>query len=351
MPFQRSNSEAQIVQSTATDVLAGALSPHGAKLHLAQITGLKLPALSRILSGTTMPTLKTAQRIAPALPLPAGEQTFWLSLIDAYWKLRRESRSPATTIKDHYEKAAFVALRRRHESAQYNNAPQGNHISFDSVYDDALHMLAGVSPQSHPREAAALCSILQDTSDVLGRSAEALLWAKRCRHVTQWLTPQEYDDEEAEFALVLQVNSVRSEAAMLHKVGLHREAYALCEQARHTDGFARECGYWELQITRDQINALASIPRFTLSEVEGLAAQARRTAERSSHQAIELLDMLLTCSLAEAYLAHGRPKLALRALSPVQGRLNHIPMAGPFYIDHFWKVWSQANALHSAPSP
>jgi len=126
----------------------------------------------------------------------------------------------------------------------------------------------------------------------------------------------------------------------------------LCEEARHTDGFARDRGYWELQITRDQLNALAHIPRFALSEAEGRAMQARRAAEHSSHEAIALLDMLLTCSLAETYLAHGRPKLALRELSTVHSRLSSIPMAAPLHINHFEKVWTQANAgaLHSASS-
>jgi DNA-binding XRE family transcriptional regulator len=351
MPFHHSNNEAQIIQATATDVLAGALSRHGAKLHLAQTAGLKLPALSRILSGNHMPSLKTARRIAPMLPLPAGEQTYWLTLIDAYWKLRREKAVLPFSGKDRFDKATFVDLRHRHHFAQFNDHPLGQHVSYESVYADALDMIAGVSPRLWPRAFTALCSILQDCTDMMGHVAESLLWAKRCRHTAQFLNPREYTSDEQEFAHDLAVNSVRSEAAMLQKVGLYREAYALCEQARHTDGFERDRGYWELQVTRDQLHALAGIPRFTLSEAEGLALQARRAAERSTHEAIPLLDMLLSRALAKAYLAHGRPKLALRELSPVQDRLERIPMAGPVYVAMFWEVWAEAQAaLHSAPA-
>jgi transcriptional regulator with XRE-family HTH domain len=349
MPFHRSNSEAQIVQAAAIDVLAGALSRPGAKLHLAQVTGLKLPAISRILSGNHMPTLQTARRIASALPLPAGEQTYWLNLIASYWKLRREARSPATTNKDTFDKAAFDDLRWRHHYAQFNDHPQGLRVSFASVYDDALHMLTGLSAQMRPRAVAALCSILQDTSDLLGRGAEALLWAKRCRHVAELLSPQDYASDEQEFALDIQVNSIRIEAAMLHKVELNREAYALCEQARHTDGFARDRGYWDMQVTRDQLNALAKIPRFTLSEAEGLAVQARRAAECSSHEAIALLNMLLTCSLAQAYLAHGRPKLALRELAPFLTGWSSIPFAGPLHRVRFLSMWARTQSALNNP--
>ncbi|MCX6018110.1 MAG: helix-turn-helix transcriptional regulator [Chloroflexi bacterium] len=340
MPRSRPGPNALLLQDVAVDLLAGATSAHGDKGRVAHEAGLHQPVISRILSRNGMPSQLTAKRIARSLPVQHTERQFWLWLVKEYWHARFTEPVQTFTPQNRFNYDEFVELRQRHMTVQYTARRTDRSTSYTSVYHEALDMIHRVQPnnESGSRVYAYLCSILNDTAQELGRKGEALLWARRGRIVAQQIEIPK-DEETREIALLNQVNSLRTEAAALHEIKLDKIAHGLCEQAKLTEGFRSDPGYWSLQVTRDQLKALACIPRFRLSTAEGYVMTARRLAANSTHPAIEMLDMLLACAASEAYLAYGKPRMALAELRPWLNRLEAIPMIGPVHLVQFHKMW------------
>jgi len=337
--------ETEVIHNVVVTLLAGALHSHGSKQELARAVGIKLPIISRILRGQHMPSIKTAQRIAHALPISRDEQLKWRDYVEHYWLVKRAAENQNHELQQGFNENAFVALRWRHHYAQFGDHPSAQQIAYFSVYQDASDFIRAVSPEVHPVRYAGLCAMLHDCSDVLGNTSESLLWVKRYRHVALQVDPNDYSNDQ-EFVLDLQVNSLRCEAATLHKLGLHREAIKFCLQARDTDGFRHDHAFWSLQIARDHINALSCIPRFALSEAEGIAVQAWRAAEKGTHELNELLSMLLICSLADAYIAHGQTHRATKILAPFIYKHHRIPLAGPVHQSRLLCTWAKVQIAY-----
>lgn len=350
MPYESESPEAALLHDLVVDLLAGALHTRGDKSRIAGEAGLQLAALSRVLGGRTMPRQKTAERIAAALPLPHHERTVWLELVREYWRMRRAPGRRRSN-PPRFDPAAFAVLRYRYERVQHgaNVVPSNwTHMtiatgdSYARVHRDAAALVAQLTPNTGDlgRQFTGLCTILTDTSSVLGRRAESLYWARRSRQAAQLLERPHDDEVWAAYVLEQQVNSLRAEAVELNRIGLHRPALALCRQARLTAGFRNDPGYWSMQIARDELTALAEIPRTPLADIDSIVSQARRAAEHSTHLALELLDLLLACAAAGAYLAQDRPKLALRLLQPWEAHFESIPLCGPLHRCRFLTTWA-----------
>jgi hypothetical protein len=329
------------LQDVVVDLLASAMPTRGDKSRLARSAAMKPAALSRILTRGTMPTIRTAERLARALPSAASEQRYWLSLVHEYWKCRRTEVNQSAGPPLRYSHDEFLALRKRQAMVQHSNASTGQPSAYRLLYDDALAMLQSMSPRSTATASsyAYLCSVLNDTAQELGNRSEALLWARRGRLVSEQIELPHKDKEARQLMLLNQVNSLRTEAAALHELDLYMASHDRCEQARQTEGFRTDPGYWSLQVTRDQLKALAHIPRTRLWMVEGNIISARRQSADITHPAAELLDLLLSCAGAEAYLTLRKPRTALQELRPWRDRVHAIPLIGPVHLAQFHKMW------------
>jgi len=352
MPYRAELPDAALLRDLIVDLLAGACSAPGEKSRIARDAGIHLAALSRTLGGRAMPRQKTAERIAAALPLPHHERAAWMGLVRDYWRMRRTPMSRLPN-PPRFDPTAFTALRHRYERVQHGaNIAPGNwtHMtiaqgdSYARVHRDAAALVAQLTPNTGDlgRQFTGLCTILTDASSVLGRRAESLYWARRSRQAALLLELPRDDEVWAAYVLEQQVNSLRAEAVELNRIGLHRPALALCRQARQTAGFRSDAGYWSMQIARDELGALADIPRTPLAEIDAVVSQARRAAEQSAHPVLELLDLLLAGAAASAYLAQERPKLALRILQPWEARLDDVPLCGPLHRSRFLTTWAHA---------
>jgi len=342
--------EAALLHDLVVDLLAGALHTRGDKGRIAREAGMHLAVLSRILGGRSMPSNRTAERIAAVLPLPDHERAAWLSFVHEYWRMRRSDTHRPHSVPT-YDPEAFTALRYRYERVQHgaNVVPSNwTHMtlasgdSYARVHRDAAALVAQLTPNTGDlgRQFTGICTILTDTSSVLGRRAESLYWARRSRQAAQQLELPHNDEAWAAYVLEQQVNSLRAEAVELNRIGLHRPALALCRQARLTAGFRSDTGYWSMQIARDELTALAEIPRTPLADIDAIVSQARRAAEHSAHPALELLDLLLACAAAGTYLAQDRPKLAFELLQHWEARIESIPLCGPLHRCRFLTTWA-----------
>jgi len=346
MPYVRQTPESALLQGVVIDLLAGAMSTRGDKGIVAHAAQIQLAALSRILNHGHMPSPPTAERLARALPLPYADQQYWLSLVREYWESRRAAKTQPAPPTDRYDHDAFLELRHRQAAVQHSSATGRFAVPYLSLYEDALAMIRSTSPYSlrTAHTYAYLCSVLNDCAQELGRRGEALLWARRGRIATQLIEVPRQDGEHRKLVLLNQVNSLRIEAAALNELNLHRTAVDLCIQAIYTEGFQADPGYWSLQVTRDQLKALAGIPRTRIWMVNNAVLTARRMSGSLTHPAAELLDMLLSCAAAEAYISLNKPAKALRELRRWTDRLPSIPLLGPVHAVQFHKNWGQAQA-------
>jgi hypothetical protein len=332
------------LQDVVVDLLASAAPTRGDKSRLAQSAAMQPAALSRILARGAMPMIRTAERLARVLPSSASEQHYWLSLVHEYWKCRRTAGKPSAGLPLRYNHDEFLALRKRQATVQHSAAAfTGQSSSYRTLYDDALAMIQSMSPRSTATVSsyAYLCSVLHDTAQELGNRSEALLWARRGRLVSEQIELPHKNEEARHLMLLNQVNSLRSEAAALHELDLYKASHDRCEQARQTEGFRADPGYWSLQVARDQLKALAHIPRTRLWMVEGNIISARRQSADITHPAAELLDMLLSCAGAQAYLTLRKPRTALAELRPWRDRVHAIPLIGPVHLVQFHKMWGE----------
>lgn len=221
MPYGLESPEAALLRDLVVDLLAGALHTQGDKNRIAREAGMHLAALSRILGGRCMPSNRTAEHITAALPLPHHERAAWLAFVKEYWRIRRcDVRQPRSALT--FDPKMATTLRIRYERVQFGSITEAGGDSYARVHRDAAALVAQLTPNTGDlgRQFTGLCTILTDTSSVLGRRAESLYWARRSRQAAQLLELPRNDEVWAAYVLEQQVNSLRAEAVELNRIGL-----------------------------------------------------------------------------------------------------------------------------------
>jgi hypothetical protein len=168
-----------------------------------------------------MPSNRTAECITAALPLPHHERAAWLTFVKEYWRIRRcDVRQPRSALT--FDPKMATTLRIRYERVQFGSITEAGGDSYERVHHDATQLVAQIVPDAGDlgRQFTGLCTILTDTSSVLGRRTEALYWARHASNAAGRLALPRNDEVWAAYVLEQQVNSLRAEAVELNRIGL-----------------------------------------------------------------------------------------------------------------------------------
>jgi hypothetical protein len=333
--------EWDIEQDTLIAILDSTLRARGSEKALAQKADVTPVFLSYVRQGRRVPRLRVAQKVARALPLPTEEQETWLYHVERFWNLKQ--RAQATMPRAFHEQPGQEVVDEvRHAHNRATFAPDGAtaRAQYRGVREAAGLLLKSMNPNQDPINYVELCLVMHDALCILNRNDEALWYAKRGRLVAESLEPVEYRGMQDRIAFN-QVNAFRSEAIALHNLKLHQAALKLYEQAEASEGMKRNDQFWRLWLNRDKINALAGMSRFSITLVEELAAQARRIYEMRAEADDSLMSLLITESLARAYIRHENFKDASRVLRAGFDDLYGVAHIGPLHQVMFLRTFAR----------
>jgi hypothetical protein len=168
---------------------------------------------------------------------------------------------------------------------------------------------------------------------VLNRPSEALYYAKWAQAVLAPLDARAgWGADQSRFDHY-RVNVWVAEAVAYHNLGLYQPEAAAYMQAEAAvaEVIPTARGFWVPHLARGEINALRDRPRFTLSEVAGLARQARAVCERRDDPGDQLLLLLLSEAEGRAYLRYGSLAKAGRVLRRTLETLDQVPASGALH--------------------
>lgn len=335
----------QVHREVYIAILNSALRAVGSKARLAARLDISPAYLSYLLHpdpGTSdssrRPSLRIAEAIARALPLEPDVRDALLEHMHLVHVGRIQQRHMlAETLTEQGVTTQLAALRALHSEATFADPTYGRRAQYRAVLAASRDLLCALTISRHPLAAVELCLLVHDAQCVLNRPDDALFHAKRARAVLDLFGPdvRPSQREQAE-AFVVQV--FRAESVAYHNLRLGRAAYQASLKAEHADGDHNAPGGQLPHILGDRIAALTDQPRFTLSEVEGLADRAVALCERRAQGLDALWAILIRRSQAQAYITYGNLKRAGYLLTSLRDQLATIPDFGPLHRVMFLKT-------------
>jgi hypothetical protein len=235
----------------------------------------------------------------------------------------------------------LAELREGHQQATFAHDPSTARIKYRVVRDGSGALLKRVNPSREPLAFVELCLLRHDTQSVLNGLVDALWHARIARTVLEDLRPNDFREDRERLGDFM-VNAIRSEAVSYHNLGLAREAYRQCQEAEVAPAIRQRLSFWRAHIFRDKMNALANMPRFAISEAEGLAQQAEDACERGAHRKEErdVLVLLIRESLSRCYIRHGSARSLRKAGAKLESLVEEaetLAYVGPLHRTLVWR--------------
>lgn len=307
--------EAQLHREVYIAVLNGLLKARGSKQALAKKVGITPQYLSYILDPWNIrtPSPKVAEAIVAALPLPLGQKHVLLEHMILANERRVQmhgSISQKLTAYDLDEIDEILrCLRETHQQAMFTADPSQAKVKYKLVYEMSSFLIRIINPRQNPLAFVELCFLGHDSGCVLNRQIDALWFAKQARFVVESAQLCELRQPK-EIFIDSKINAIRAEAVSYHNLKLFKPAYYCCEEAEEllaTRNFKGRYDFWKPHLLRDKINALVGMPRFAITEAEGLAHQVEKSCEKDIYtdEEKELLVFLIRSSLSRAYIKYG----------------------------------------------
>jgi hypothetical protein len=232
-------------------------------------------------------------------------------------------------------------MRTAHWDATYAADPAGARPHFFLLRDLAGEVMSHPATRRQPLAMVETCLLRHDAQSVLDRHGDALFHARLATSIMRSLSHGAHRPSDGRFDHYL-VNTVYAEAVTLTTLGLVREAQRSLTTAIASlrRGSAEE-RFWLPHIYRRQLAALTGQSRFTMTEAETLANDAKTACAARGDPLDWQVSLLIDVSLARAYLRYGgavsryRPirsaKAAYLLLRPGVDALDRIPYLGPLH--------------------
>lgn len=338
--------EAQVAQDTVTTVLAGALHAHGSQKALAQRAGVSPVFINYIIKGKRMPSAKMAARLAPLLPLSTGDQSAWLYQVEHYWHTHHHMTA-LTKAWVNDDAAAAVRGLMTCRNATFSADPQ----QVRHAWALALRVGEVLAPAFTSGEHAPLyleyCDVMFEVYSMFGRHVDALHTVKRKQLVTSLMEegvhPVTPSLDGAAFD-AHKVNAMRQEMVVLTELGLCRQACDLARAIEVEPAYLCNRHYWTASLTWDRLNAMAQVPRASLSEARQFAQAAWRETEKLCDGWQPLCEMLVARAFANLCLSQGQGQEARAVLGRFHAGIDQIPYCGALHKVMFLRTW--AHTLH-----
>ena len=337
--------EEQVHREVYVAILNSALRDVGSKARLAEHLGISRAYLSYVLhldprtsNSSRRPSLRIAEAIARALPLAPDVRDALLDhMYQAHVGRIQRRQLLAESLSAEVIAARLASLRALHSQATFADLTRDRRMHYRAVLAASRAQLCALAPSRHPLAAIDLCMLIHDAQCVLNRPDDALFHAKRARAILDVFGP-DLKPSQREQADAFSVQVLRAESVAYHNMRLGRPAYQASQIAEHADAGHNPSAGQLPHILRDRIAALTDQPRFTLSEVEGLADRGVAVCERRAQGLDELWAFLIRRSQAQAYISYGNLKRAGRLLASLRAQLATIPDLGPLLRVMFLKT-------------
>jgi hypothetical protein len=324
--------QAYLHRATSIAVLDAYL-PHGNLHKFAAAVGVSPQWFTyfRQADSFSMPSLELARRIVGQLPAPP-------TYCQAFYEHLAEARKAYLAAQDAVQRRSAVGAPIHEYLAECNAAFYaatfgGNLDQTQQHYLRALALARTIvtqsAPEVYPLEYMEVCGTLLHICIALDRVAEGLYWIKVGNHLTQQLTTAELPTQAArERLLHLRYILARDEALGYHHLGDDKAALVCYDRAAYHLAHHYNPRAKQGDLARNRLLSLPGTARFTLSDAESLARQAKPVFEQQS----DWLGLLLNQqALACAYMAYGNAKNLKRADHLLDGlliKLTALPNAG-----------------------
>lgn len=329
----------EIERQTVRTLLDGALRTRGDEIRLARAAELSPVHLSYIRADKRMPSVAMARRLAAELSWTGEQRDGFVHHVERMWQLKVSCRREVSPRSPGPSDEMLQLVRQAHAEATFARDSSNANILYRRARMLSELFLDVTNPQQAPLKFLEFSFVAHDALCVLNRSDEALWHAKRARVIALSLERAKTSDRErTDFA---RVNALRCEAVALHNLGLARSVQEVCQEIETVEGLKQSEGFWRPWLNRDKMQALMERPRFSIREIESLAWQGIRVCEKRRDPVDPLVVLLLTQSLARAYLINGNFQKAFRLLSRMESNLEQIPQIGPLHRVMFFKTFAQ----------
>ncbi|MDQ2807989.1 MAG: hypothetical protein M3Z04_13930 [Chloroflexota bacterium] len=325
--------QAHLHRELAIAILDSALAAPGHKRLFATQVGITPQYLSYLCDplDPRQPSPALVERLAAALP---GNTALRGRLRD-HWQAARAGRQAAQHIGRGADTAdtlavALPALRAAREAATFVPDPATAARHYRSVRDRVATLLPTVAPARYPLDYCELCILAHDAECVLNAADRALWYARQAQLVLGALQTRAGRVADPRFAHY-RVNIPMAVAVACTNLGLAQRALAAYQAAEAVVAGDDTAAFWLPHLYRGHISTLTKGPRFTLSEVAGYAAQARRYCEQQAAPDAALLLLLLTETEGRAYLRYGNLKRAAAVLDSLPAQADRVAASGPLH--------------------
>jgi hypothetical protein len=324
-------------------ILKSAMNTPGSKRLFAQQVGITPEYLSYLLNPEDhrTPGLKIAEKIAAASPLdPEQRESLLTHLCLASQRRVQEATSLQAELPDRPIAEYVEMLGQAHHLASITTDPLLSKRQYLAVRDASANLLKHLSLQAAPLAVVQICLILHDTQCLLNRPDDALYHAKLASLLTANIDSSAYPGQHA-YLDHLEFEARRAQAVAYHNMRLPKEAYACCEAAEATRAMREQPEVCKPHLYRDKLNIVSRLPRFTLSEADGLAHQVRHICNHRADTLDPVWDFLIQRSLGRAYIAYGNLHRARRILGGLLSQLHHIPQLGLLHQTLFLNTYAK----------
>lgn len=329
----------EIERQTVRTLLDSALRTRGDAIRVARAAGLSPVYLSYMRADKRMPSVRTARQIAAQLAWTGEQREGFAYHVARMWQLKAACRREVPPRVPGPSDEMLRLVQQAHADATFARDSASAQLLYRRARTLAELFLDVCNPQLAPLQFLEFSFVAHDALCVLNRGDEALWHAKRARAVALSLErPTLRDKERVDF---VRVNALRCEAVALHNLGLAHAVQAVAQEIETLEGFKPHEDFWRPWLNRDKMQALTGLARFSIREVEALARQGLRVCDKRGGVVDPLLILLLSESLARAYLTYGNFEKAYRVLTRAENELDQIPQLGPLHRVLFFKTFAR----------
>jgi hypothetical protein len=354
MTFIDHTQQAVLHRETYIALLKGILA-WGSEKHFAQhVAGITPVYLSNLLNPDhDPPGERMAYQITKALPADAELR---LDVLEHMVLARHHQTQADQALQMDWTQQPVEAfhgeLRKAYNASTLANNTQSNNMPLVIVRDAGKALLKRINPNTHPEIFAEVCLIVHGAQGALNRHADALFLAKLAGVVLENADPS-IDAYNRERIRYLRINAAYAESVTSRSLNLPRPANDLCDGILDTikaEG-KEQRQFWSPYLFKDKIDAVSRLSRFTLSEVEGLANQARAISEVRAMPSDARLLLIIDRALINAYIRYGSDNSLKKAGRLLQWQLDQndpIAHAEPLLQAMFLSTtarfhWAQGN--------
>jgi hypothetical protein len=342
--------EAQLHREVYVAVLNGLLHTPGEKRAFSRRLGISPVYLSYLLAlddghgnypMMRVPSERIARRIADNLAAPAEirDSVLMHMLLAGDKRVLAERDVQHDALNDNIPELCMAVVVCRNQAVFASDLEESRRL-YRVAAKASASIMRRLNPQRYYLHYLDMAGLLCDCQHVLNRHDDVLWHTKQScaliEHVYSFM-----DRQWRDHVIGHHMNMLRMQAVAYTALGDGRRALRLLEQALQLAPSIPDEVDWHALTLRDAINALASLPRFVIGEVEMLGQKASAVAQQSKLQA-GLFQLLLAESLANAYLAHGNLRKASAILKEHEPVLDELTLIGPLHRLMFLRACARA---------